>query len=380
MRLRLLALAWILASVPLATNALAQRHKLGTVNTETPEGALLQKIGQESDDAKKIPLLEEFAAKYPKHESIGWVYTQLQVADGKTGQNDKTIEIGEKLLAMDADDIDAAYENLKAAEAKKDPAVVKKWSAVASQLCQKVMALPKPQDAAAVDDWKRQVDFATQLNDRTEYSLYAAALQTTDPRGRVDLIEALEQRNPKSRWLPQTYPLMFVSYRQLNDNDKAAALAEKLVAEGKGDEDMLTFLANRYMEQKKEPDKIVDYSNKIIELLNTKPKPDGVSDDDWNKKKKMLTGLAYFMSGSTLFDQKKLPAADKALRAAVPLVEGNDQLKAATLFYAGLTAYNLKNYTDALKFNQQCAAIKSPFQAKAAANVKAIRGQTTAAR
>ena len=68
--------------------------------------------------------------------------------------------------------------------------------------------------------------------------------------------------------------------------------------------------------------------------MDTKPKPEGVSDDDWAKKKKSLSGLAHFWSGSTSFNQKKYTPADKELRAAIPLVEGNDQLKAATLFYA----------------------------------------------
>ena len=35
----------------------------------------------------------------------------------------------------------------------------------------------------------------------------------------------------------------------------------------------------------------------------------------------------------------------------------------------------MKNLPDALKFNQECAAIKSPFQAKAAENAKVLRSQ-----
>ena len=138
---------------------------------------------------------------------------------------------------------------------------------------------------------------------------------------------------------------------------------------------MLAYVANDYVEKKRDPDKVVAYSAKIVELMDTKPKPEGVGDADWAKKKQSLSGLAHFYSGSTLFNQKKYPAADKELRAAIPLVEGNDQLKAAVLFYAGLTNYSMKNIPDALKFNQQCAAIKSPFQAKAAENVRVMKQQ-----
>jgi hypothetical protein len=135
---------------------------------------------------------------------------------------------------------------------------------------------------------------------------------------------------------------------------------------------MLAFAANQYVESKRDPDKVIAYSAKVVELMNTKPKPDGVNEADWARKRKMLSGLAHFMSGTTLYDQGKLQQADQDLRAALPLVEGNDQLKAATLFYAGMTSHRMKNLADALAFNQQCAAIESPFQAKAAENVRAL--------
>jgi len=376
MKLRILTLTLILT----AGSALAQRHKLGTVNAETPEGQLLQQIGQAPDEAKKLALMEQFAAQAPKHEAIGWVYEQLQVAYIKAGQPDKAVAIGDKLLAMDAEDLDAAHQNLKAGEAKKDPDLIKKYAAETSQIARKLAASEQPKDADAVEDWKRRVDFAKQLDTYTEYALYAAALQTQDPRKRIELGDALSSRNPKSQYAQQMAQIQFASYRQVGDNANALAFAEKTLAADQSSEDMLAFVANQYVEKKRDPDKVIAYSAKIVELMDTKPKPEGVSDSDWAAKKKTMSGLAHFLSGSTLFDQKKYGPADKELRAAIPLVEGNDQLKAATLFYAGLTNYNMKNFPDALRFNQQCAAIKSPFQAKAAENVRVMKQQGVGAK
>jgi tetratricopeptide (TPR) repeat protein len=371
MRLRILILALVVA----AGAALAQRHPLGTVNAETPEGLLLQQIGQETDEAKKLTLLQQFAAQSPKHDAIGWVYEQMQAAYIKAGPPDKVIETGEKLLAMDADDLNAAYQSLKASEAKKDPDLVRKWSDRTSQIARKLAASPQPTDAEEVENWKKRVDYAKQVDVYTEYSIYAATLQSQDPRKRIELIEALNARNPKNAHAAQMTQLQFATLRQLGDNAKALALAEKTLETDQTSEDMLAYVANDYVEKKRDPDKVVSYSAKIVELMETKPKPEGVSDADWAKKKQSLSGLAHFYSGSTLFNQKKYPAADKELRAAIPQVEGNDQLKAAVLFYAGLANYSMKNIPDALKFNQQCAAIKSPFQAKAAENVRVMRSQ-----
>jgi len=371
MRLRIVILALVVA----AGAALAQRHPLGTVNAETPEGLLLQQIGQETDEAKKLTLLQQFAAQSPKHDAIGWVYEQMQAAYIKAGPPDKVIETGEKLLAMDADDLNAAYQSLKASEAKKDPDLVRKWSDRTSQIARKLAASPQPTDAEEVENWKKRVDYAKQVDVYTEYSIYAATLQSQDPRKRIELIEALNARNPKNAHAAQMTQLQFATLRQLGDNAKALALAEKTLETDQTSEDMLAYVANDYVEKKRDPDKVVSYSAKIVELMETKPKPEGVSDADWAKKKQSLSGLAHFYSGSTLFNQKKYPAADKELRAAIPQVEGNDQLKAAVLFYAGLANYSMKNIPDALKFNQQCAAIKSPFQAKAAENVRVMRSQ-----
>src|SRR6266852_3515935 len=119
---------WILTlAITIASGAaMAQHHKLGTLNAETPEGQLLQQIAQEPDEAKKLALMEQFTTQNPKHEAIGWVYEQMQTAYLKGGQFDKALEIGDKLVAMDATDLDASHQNLKAAEAKKDPDLVRK--------------------------------------------------------------------------------------------------------------------------------------------------------------------------------------------------------------------------------------------------------------
>ncbi len=195
-----------------AWTATAQRHQPATIDAGTPEGQMLQQIGTESDEAKKLAMLEDFAAKYPKHEGTAWVYEQMMAAYAKNGQYDKVFESGEKLLALDPADVETAYACLQAAEAKKDPDLVIKWSATTSELARKIAQTPKPSEADAVEDWTHRVDYAKQVDVRSEYSLYAAMLQTTDPKKRIQLGEALEQRNPQSQYLPQMAGPRFVAY------------------------------------------------------------------------------------------------------------------------------------------------------------------------
>ena len=171
----------------------------------------------------------------------------------KAGPPDKVIETGEKLLAMDADDLDAAYQSLKASEAKKDPDLVRKWSDRTSQIARKLAASPQPADAEEVENWKKRVDYAKQVDVYTEYSIYAATLQSTDPRKRIELIEALNTRNPKNAHAAQMTQLQFATLRQLGDNAKALALAEKTLETDQTSEDMLAYVANDYVEKKPIP-------------------------------------------------------------------------------------------------------------------------------
>src|SRR5882762_2983941 len=188
---------WYLLLALFVLSASAQQRKHFVINTSTPEGEILQNIGQESDDSKKLALMQDFIAKYPKHEGVGWVYDQMQQIFLKQKDYDKTLDAGEKALAADPEDLDAAYSNLKAGEGKTDPDLVRKWSAATSAIARKIAAGP-----ATSDEDKQSVDHAKQVDTYTEYSLYAAALQTTDPAKVADLVDALMERNPKSQYLP----------------------------------------------------------------------------------------------------------------------------------------------------------------------------------
>ncbi len=374
----------VLGALALAAAASAQRHKLESINAETPEGKVLQSIGLEQDPAKKLALMEQFAAEHGKHEAAGWVLSQMQVAYTKAGNQDKTIEAGEKLLALDDTDIEAAYANLKAAEAKKDSDAVAKWAGVTADIAVKVPTLPKRDDETD-EERKHAVDFATQVVKYTEYAVYAAALQETDPVKVMKLADALEQRNPKSEYIVQLMPKYAQAARQANAIPSAVAFGERTLGRGQTHEDLLLLMTDASMQQKN-ADKTIAYANQLIELMGTKPKPEGMGDADWEKKKSTTLGLANWMAGMSAAGQNRLSQADKSLRAALPYIKDNDQLLAPALFQLGLANYqmgrgkNRQQLQDAIGFLKQCAAIKSNYQAQAQKNVNVILKETGGAR
>jgi tetratricopeptide (TPR) repeat protein len=344
------------------------------INTETPEGKLLQQIGETSGDAEKVALMEDFVAKYASHEAAPWVYSLMAASYTKLGQHDKVMAAAEKTLAAQPTDLQTALAGLKAAEATKNPETILKWSAQVSGRARKVSSTDKTADEEE-EQYKARVDFAKQLDTYADYSLYAAGLQEIDPKEKSRLFRALEERAPDSEYLTQSYPQYFLALSQTGDAQAASAVAEKAFAKNAASEEMLVFLGDNYLRQNKELDKVLNYSAQLLQLVNSKPKPEGIADADWQKRKNQLQGLGYWMAGTAQSLQGKYAEADKSLRLGLPLVEGNDEVKAGTLFHLGVANYRLKNIADAMKFNQQCIAIKSPYQPLAEKNLKAIKSE-----
>ncbi len=363
-----------------ASLALAQQHSLTGVSADTPEGRVLQQIQRELDPATQLSLLDQFAGQYPQSQNVPWAYDQLIAAYAKAGQSDKVLETGQKLFGMGAGDVESGQECLKAAEAKKDLALVMKWSAMTSEAARKVVQSPQPTTADDAEAWKREVDYARQVDTYTEYSLYAALVQSTDPKERIEFGEALQTRNAQSQYLPQIAQPLFLAYLQAGQSEKALAFAEKCVSAKQASEEMMLTVAQSDMD-KKLPDQAIAVSEQAIQSADTKEKPQGMSDADWQTWKTQIKGRAGWIAGVSYAAVNKWELADKSLRAALPALEGDKNMLAQALFFLGLANYRIaeggqkERARDALRFSEQCAAIPGPFQVLANTNVKAIRAK-----
>jgi len=347
-----------------------------TINVSTPEGQMLQAIGQESDDDKKLALALDFLAKYPKHEGGGWVASQVEVIYVKQKEFDKALEVGEKAFANNPGDLDVAYNSIKAAEGKEDPDQLKIWSARASEIAHLAMASMK---APADDDEKQRLEYVKGVDNYSEYALYALALKVKDPKQVAELGAALEQQNVKSQYMSQLSGIYLSALAQSGQAAKACASAEKLATANAKDVDAAVNAANCSLQQKRY-DRAEAHSARVLEALGSRSKPEGMNDADWASKKSMLQGRANWIAGMAYASENKLGPTDKALRAALPGVKNEPQMAAPALFQLGLANYKLakavgdkSKMKDALQFFQQCAAIPGPNQDQANLNVTAIK-------
>lgn len=348
----------------------AQEKQNFVINVNTPEGQSLRYIGEETDDAKKISLAQDFLAKYPKHEAAGWVAAQLESALLAQKDNDKVFETADAAYA-NGPDMDVAYYALKAAVAKEDVAQAKKWSARTSEAARKNIAVTKPTD----EEGKQQLEYAKQVDEYAEYALYVLALKA-QPKDEVDLVDTLIKQNPKSAYLPEIATSYFAALGKAGEAAKVCPAADKMAVD-KNAEAMLqaadcAWRANRAAS-------VISYAAKASEALSTRGKREGVSEADFVTQKNALLATAQFYTGIGNAMEMRWGLVNRSLKAALPALKGNSQLYEIALFDLGLANYSLgkplgdkAQMREGLKYFQQAAEISGPMQDQASRNAKLV--------
>jgi tetratricopeptide (TPR) repeat protein len=366
------------AMLSLLVCVLAPAQKL-FVESDTQEGQLLQQIDAEENAAKKLALLETFAKRYPNHEAITWVFGQLQTSYLAQKEYDKVLAAATKILSLDPDDVSAAFNGLKATEAKEDVDLMRKWADLTAQIAKKAKQSKAPEDPDEVADWKQKVSFAKEVEQYTEYAIYHAAILANDLKLKAKLMENLEQKNPTSEYLAQLRTSQTAVVRQV-DVEEAVAAAELDFRKGLYNEEALMMAATYLMQRRREPEKVITYSSKVVEVLNSKPKPPEISDAEWDRKKRNTLATAYWMMGLLYSTSERYQSADRALRSALPLLKNSDML-AGALYHLGYVNYRLAEagerirIHEAVKYTSECMAISSAVQQQCTDNLKSMKAE-----
>ncbi len=352
----------------------AQRYS-ANANPESAEGQFIELIGLQSDEAKKLALVEQFTQRFPRHPAVSWAYEQLQLAAIQAGDWDKALAFGERLAQLNPDDIEVAQINIKAAESKGDRTSVKLWSDYMSRINQRVLDAPPPKDPEQLEEWKRRTASAAQYAVRDEYAIYKKAFDSSDPKQQVKLLDELLKRNSDTIYLPQALVIYLNAYRSLGDNNNAMLTAEKILKTDQNNEDALLTAAEGHLRRGGASDKVMAYSARLVQLMATKKKPGIARQEDWDRKKAYYTGTAHWMMGNIYINQNRFGPADSELRVALPLLRHAEQSSATILFYLGWSNYKLENYTEAVRFFKQCMAIPSQYQEQAIKNLSVIKNE-----
>jgi tetratricopeptide (TPR) repeat protein len=364
-------------AVLLASLALGEVKK-PRIGKDTPEGTFLELVSLEATASKKVALLEHFLTIFPACDpSITvWVYGELQDRYGRAGELDKALGAGEKIMALQPDNIEIAAANRRIAEKKGNADLARKWSdetaAIAERLVKSPLPLPlDPEESKIVQD---RMDYARQFVVKINYDEFNKAIQIKEPAERIAALEEFLKKAPQNPYFDQIEVAEFLAYKEIGDVDKTLAAAEKILSHNENREDALLFVLEINYRRKKDSKRTLALAAKFIERMTVAEKPEGVSDLDWTRAKNQNIARAHYITGRIYFDSGQWPPADRALRATLPLI-GDEQFRAAVLNDLGWANYQMQNAIDAIKFYSECAAIKSPLQEQAAKSAVSVKAE-----
>lgn len=278
------------------------------------------------------------------------------------------------------DDIEETFKQLKAAEAAKDAALVKQFAVETCNLAKKRATEPPPENDAQKEWWAKHLVYLQDVQSHAEYALFSTAIQSP-PAATVDLLSTLEQLNPASKYLDDAYPSYFFALSKTGAAAKIPAVAERALKNFPNNEDALVVMADSAMDRK-QTDRAAVFAERAIAVLAKHPKPDGLPAADWERKRSLATGRCRWIAGVAHGEKGQHYEADRDLRAALPLIAGNDTMTASALFYLGVANYQLgaamrdrARILEAAKFSDQAAAIKGPLSQHAWRNAQAMRAE-----
>jgi hypothetical protein len=279
-----------------------------------------------------------------------------------------------------SDDLDVALQNVQQAEVQKDFARLNKLAVELFSLTRQVTSAPAPEDAAEKAAWKNRAAYARDMEVQAEYALSAGAF-AAPAQTAIELLSTLEKLSPKSKYLDASYARYFVVLQQTGAAAKIPAIAEKGVVNFPENEDLLLVLADHAMSRKQNASAL-NYSRRLLAVLNKHPKPEGMSAADWERKKSAALGRGYFIAGMMFSESNNYFDADKNLRAALPLIKGSEAMMAPTLYYLGLANLQIGRMTmnkaqvvEAARFSEQAAMISGPYAQPAQHNAFVMKAE-----
>ena len=279
-----------------------------------------------------------------------------------------------------AQNLASSYQALQDAVAKGDAPAVKQLTAETLKYAREACGEAEPEGQEAKAGWKERLEYGKSVETYTEYALFAVGVKSA-PAVTVDLMATLESQNPKSKYLDQGYANYFYALGQSGGNAKIPAIAEKALSNFPENEDLLMVLTDHSMNVK-QADRAQAYALRLSAAASKHSKPDYMAQGDWDKKRNNALMRGYYVAGVIAGEKAQYGAADKNLRAALPLIQGNTAMMAPALFHLGVANYQIAKQTlnkakmlEAAKFSDQCAAITSAYAEQANKNSLNIKAE-----
>ncbi len=278
-------------------------------------------------------------------------------------------------MSASPDELEDSYAKLKDAVAKKDADAVKTDAAATLKFAQELINAPKPSDADEAKNWAQRVEYGKEVSNYTEYALATTAELVSEPAKTVELIDALLAQNSKSQYLNDAAANAYLVALGKVPGGSAAKQLDGMAKIAKGRPDNIVALLA-----------LIDarpsllYANQLLAAAR-KPKPEGVSEADWEKTKNEALGSGYFHLGNINGQKQGWIDCDKNLKLALPLIQNTNKLGTA-YFSLGICDYQFGKLTNdrtkmqaGQQYMEKAAATKGPYQNQAYQQNNAMKAE-----
>src|SRR5258706_4588670 len=354
--------------VPIAANSDADRA--------------LTEINAATDPAQKLALIDKFAAIAQGDMAIVVDDQYVNYYIGAKNY-DKAFEYGDKLFALDPDNLPNAVNMVRAAQGKGDVDKLFAYGEKTAQILKRYKEKPAP-DGTKQENWDRLK--AQTLQDVHESVAYVeqlvfdGAYRASNPAKRAALLVRFAQLFPDSAYASQALGVAATAYRQTQNTAKMLDVANGLLAKDPDNLGMLLLLADYYSEKGEQFDKAESYAKKSVSLLEMVKKPDALTDEQWKQQSALQKGLALSALGQVNIQKKINAQAVENFRSAAPLLKSDEGSYAANQYRLGFALLNLKRVPEAKAAFTDAASGNNPYKALAQEKLKGLPATAAAAK
>jgi len=352
------------------------------------EAQLMLTVNSTDDPQEQIAALDKFAKEHPDSKFMGCVNEYYASANLKLKDYDKSIEFGEKDLALNYQDLNLLFTLMRAyaSSNKVSDTIFEVINKVPDQARVETSSPAHPLKATD-DQWaKIQADareLAKASHDYAVWAFFQVIPRVTDPAKQIQALNSFVKTYPETEKdnATQINTLYFDAYRMQGNYDKTIEFGDKVIATDPSNVRVLNTLGLIYSFAlpHPSPEKGAAYAQKALAATQGLKKPEGADDAAFKKDQTNQLGMAHLMLGYAALIRaektgKLVPAIDE-LKLASTLLEGNPPLQGQALYYLGF-AYERgtpANHRGAIESLNRSSSLPGPMQGQARALLAKVK-------